>query len=347
VGGSKRAGRLAGRGRFGSLMLVVGCVAAFLTGCSETGSPAPLGPAPVDNSPGGGARTTPDSGPVTTTGSWLDAPGKVQFYNYLVDNGKEITVDLYWFKEEIVDKIDIVQRTEKFATLKYGEKTEVIPSRHYGKAGVELEEVEYLAVPTGTTVAGEAANKDVVDDIKPMLKTDLYHSNSDAPTDYLNGGGTVVVFLSPATNGTIEARPRVQSFYADLYPSGVVNFPPPESEIPKAGPGEVVLPVGFLFGTESRTESGKLANLAEWRWSADGECLAEEGSNSYGGDGERWMHVVSDSAEITIHADFDYSGCTEPAWQDPVSLQGIARPFGLIVPTASGEPTMQIIDIPE
>jgi hypothetical protein len=66
----------------------------------------------------------------------------------------------------------------------------------------------------------------------------------------------------------------------------------------------------------------------------------------YGGDGEYWMWVVADTASITIHPDFDFSGCGEPAWQDPISLQGLQKPFALIVPTAAGEPRVEIIEIP-
>lgn len=93
--------------------------------------------------------------------------------------------------------------------------------------------------------------------------------------------------------------------------------------------------------------SGRLANLMGWRWSADGTCLPEEGNHSYGGDGADWMWVVPDTAKITIHPDFQLSECSEPAWQDPLSLDGIGRPFGLIVPTAAGEPRMELIEIPE
>jgi hypothetical protein len=300
--------------------------------------PGPQAPFQPETSAGGGVATS--------TGSWGDAAGKVQFYNFLVDSGQEISVDLYWFAEEIVDGYKQVEHSEKFATLKYGEHTEILTTRHFGPAGAEVEELQYVAVHVGTEVAGRAESVSVLGDVEPVLKTDLYHYNGDAQTAYLNGGGTVVVFLSPATQGNTEARPRVQSFYADLYPAGEVNFPAPESEIPKAGPGEVVLPVGFLFGTEIRTDSGRLANLAEWRWSANGECLPEDESNSYGGDGEDWMWVVPDDARITIHPDLEYSGCTEPAWQEPVSLAGHSQPFGLIVPTAAGEPRMEIIDIP-
>lgn len=201
-----------------------------------------------------------------------------------------------------------------------------------------------MAVPTGTQVAEQAER--ALGDVEPLLQTDLYNSKSEPPTTYLNDGGTVVVFLSPATHGSIEAQPRVQSFYADLYPDGEVNFPTPESELPKAGAGEVVLPSGFLFGTESRAPSGRLANLMGWRFSADGKCLPEEGNHSYGGDGADWMWPVPATAKIAIHPDFEFTECTEPAWEDPVSLDGIERPFALIVPTAAGEPKLEIIEIP-
>lgn len=311
-------------------MVAVACGVA-IAGCGG-GSGDPLGPAGTTEAP-------------VSKGAWVDAPGKVQFYNYLVDRGEEITVDLYWFAEELVDGYKPLQHAEKLATLAYGDHTDVMPSRYFGAAGAKPEKLEYVAVPTGTAVAEQ--DERALGDAQPLLQTDLYNSNSDPTTAYLNDGGTVVVFLSPATHGSIEAQPRVQSFYADLYPDGEVNFPTPESELPKAGPGEVVLPSGFLFGTESRTESGRLANLMGWRWSADGKCLPEEGNHSYGGDGADWTWVVPETAQITIHPDFQLSECSEPAWQDPISLEGIGRPFGLIVPTAAGEPRMEFIEIPE
>ena len=84
-------------------------------------------------------------------------------------------------------------------------------------------------------VADRAETPGVLGGEEAFLRTDLYHANSEKVVEYLNGGGTVVVFLSPATHGDTEARPRVQSFYTDVYPHGQVNFPPPDSEIPKAG----------------------------------------------------------------------------------------------------------------
>lgn len=318
---------MAVRIRFGALMVAS---AVALAGCGG-GS---------DDDVVGAPRTEP----AKSTGSWGDAPGKVQFYNYLLDRGQEVSVDLYWFGEELVDGYKQVQHAEKFATLAYGEHTDVIPSRHFGAAGAPPEKLEYLAVPVGTQVAEQAETPGVLGGTEPFLRTDLYNSNSDPTTAYLNDGGTVVVFLSPATHGSTDAQPRVQSFYASLYPDGEVNFP--ESEVPKAGSGEVVLPTGFLFGTESRTEGGRLADLMGWRWSADGECLPEEGSHSYGGDGADWTWVVPDTAKVTIHPDFGLSNCDQPAWQEPTSLDGMTRPFGLIVPTAAGEPRMEIIEIP-
>lgn len=319
------------RSRFGSLMAAVACLA--IAGCGGSAGD-PLGPA--------GPTTTET--PVSK-GAWVDAPGKVQFYNYLVDSGEEITVDLYWFAEELIDEYKPLQHAEKFATLAYGEHTEVMPSRAFGAAGVKPDELLYVAVPAGTQVAEQAES--ALGDVKPVLQTDLYNSKSDPPTVYLNDGGTVVVFLSPATHGSIEAQPRVQSFYADLYPDGEVNFPAPQSELPKAAAGEVVLPSGFLFGTEVPAPSGRLANLMGWRFSAEGKCLPEEGNHSYGGDGADWAWVVPDTAKITIHPDFEFTECTEPGWQDPLSLEGIERPFALVVPTAAGEPRLEILEIPE
>lgn len=320
------------RNRFCFLMVGVACVVA-VAGCGG-GTEAPLGPvgAPATEAP-------------VSKGAWVDAPGKVQIYNYLVDRGEEITVDLYWFAEEIVDGYKTLQHAEKFATLAYGDQTDVMTSRYFGAAGAKPDELQYVAVPAGTQVAEQAER--VLGDVEPLLQMDLYDFNSEPTTAYLNDGGTVVVFLSPATQGSIEAQPRIQSFYADLYPDGNVKTPAPESELPKAGPGEVVLPSGFLFGTESRTESGRLANLMDWRFAADGSCLPEEGNHGYGGDGADWLWVVPETAEIAIHPDFQLSECSEPAWQDPRSLQGIERPFALIVPTAAGEPKLEIVEIPE
>ena len=338
------------RDRFGALLMVVAVAAALVTGCGGGGSPGSQGPFSDESSTDETSSSDKDA---KTAGDWFDAPGKVQFYNYLVDGGEEITVDLYWFATEIVDGYKEFEHTEKFATLDYGDHTDVMSSRYFGLPDAELDELQYLAVPTGTDVEEQADKFEtggVLGGEEAYLKTDLYHSNSDAPTKYLNDEGTVVVFLSPDTHGDTEARPRVQSFYADLYPGGEVNFPATEDEIPKAGPGQVVLPIGYLFGTQTRSPTGgRLAELMGWRWSADGACLPEDESNIYGGDGEAWMYAVSETAKITIHPTFHFTGptdCSAPAWQEPISLQGKRRPFGLIVPTSAGEPRMEIIEIP-
>jgi len=324
--------------RFTLLVLIVACVVA-LAGCSEGGRAIPSSQLNADS---------PTGSMTGASGAWLDAPGKVQVYNYLVDRSQPVTVDLYWSATELIDGIREVQHTEKYATLAYGEHTEVMKSRHFGRPGDEVEELEYVAVPVGTPVAAVSETK--IGDAETVLSVDLYQSHSDAATAYLNGGGTVVDFLSPATNGAIEARPRIQSFYADLYPSGEVNHPPPAADLPKAGPGQVVLPVGFLFGTEGRAETGRLADLRGWRWSADGDCLPEDGNHSYGGDGADWMWLVPQTASISIHPEFHTDpadvACANPGWPDALSLTGKERPFALIVPTTTGEPRAEIIEVP-
>jgi hypothetical protein len=345
------------RNRVGGLLLIVACAAALLAACGGddddsgalggSSSKSTLAPSDTGDTSGGGDTKSKNE--------WLDAPGQVQFYNYLVDRGKEVPIDLYWYGTETVDGFREVQHSEKFASLAYGEKTKLMTSRYFGEKNAEVEKLEYFAVPKGTVVKEQAENKEVAEgsvltkDL-PLMITDLYNSHSDETTKYLNDGKTVVVFVLGGQNGgpdTPEARPRVQSFYADLYPSGEVNFPPAKDELPQAGAGELVLPVGFIFGTDLAPNSGPLKDFFDWRWSADGTCLPEEGTNSYGGDGEDWMWAVSKTATIEIHPTFAATDtCNQPAVGGSISLAGSKQPFALIVPTATGDPKLTLIEIP-
>jgi len=112
---------------------------------------------------------------------FTDLPGKIRFINFVSDGTTGVNLDLYWGIS--------IARSERVATVEYGEITEYLTPRHADSPVLKADEARFFLVPEGD-VSGSPTSFLVQDD--PQFTADTVLTIAMAGSKNLSGNALAV-----------------------------------------------------------------------------------------------------------------------------------------------------------